>query len=210
MSPPTRDDLDRILDEVCNCGRGGSDYERGALYFLSDEIRQRAFALPQDGTLLSLAHDLALAPTPALPAPAPPHELAAEHERGGAGHSDQADDTRYHRQLPAEARICARGSGAPGVFLSGGETGELAPRAGALLRLVPQRACARPTIAERLFIGGRIRGLGATRQLLALELEAGVDLPQGGLGALARLIRGVQVGFSGGALRVGGLDSVCL
>jgi kynurenine formamidase len=82
---PTRDDLDRIYDEVRNWGRWGPDDERGALNFLTDEVRARAYKVPRDGVVLSMAHDLVLAPSPEQPEPAQHHMLNAGDSRDANG-----------------------------------------------------------------------------------------------------------------------------
>jgi kynurenine formamidase len=82
---PTPEALERTYDTVRNWGRWGDDDERGALNFLTPEARARACALARDGIALSLAHDLATAPTPESPHPAHHHMLAAGDARDDGG-----------------------------------------------------------------------------------------------------------------------------
>lgn len=82
---PDADDLERIYDAVRNWGRWGRDDERGALNFLTDAVRARALALPAQGRIVSMAHDLAVAPSPEQPEPAHHHMLAAGDARDASG-----------------------------------------------------------------------------------------------------------------------------
>jgi kynurenine formamidase len=82
---PTREDLNQMYDALRNWGRWGHDDERGALNHLSDEIRARAYRVPQQGRVLSMAHDLVLAPSPEQPEPAHHHMLNAGDTRDANG-----------------------------------------------------------------------------------------------------------------------------
>lgn len=82
---PTADELERIWDDVRNWGRWGDDDEAGALNLLGPAERARAMQQVRDGVALSLAHDLALSPTPEDPAPAQHHMLAAADARDDSG-----------------------------------------------------------------------------------------------------------------------------
>ena len=82
---PSPGELEHIYEDVRNWGRWGDDDERGTLNFLTPEVRARALALPRDGIVLSLAHDLAVAPSPETPEPAQHHMLAAGDARDASG-----------------------------------------------------------------------------------------------------------------------------
>ena len=82
---PTSDELESIYREVSNWGRWGAEDERGALHFLTEVVRSRALQLPRDGVVVSLAHDLAVVPSPEQPEPAHHHMLAAGDARGDSG-----------------------------------------------------------------------------------------------------------------------------
>jgi kynurenine formamidase len=82
---PTPDELEQIYSAVRNWGRWGDDDELGALNFLTPAVRARAYALPREGLALSLAHDLAVAPSAESPEPAHHHMLAAGDARDDSG-----------------------------------------------------------------------------------------------------------------------------
>ncbi len=77
MTWPTEQDLDALYDELSNWGRWGPDDEGGALAFLTPQRRAEAAALVQTGVAVSLAHDLALAPSAEQPFPSQHHMLAS-------------------------------------------------------------------------------------------------------------------------------------
>ena len=82
---PTEAELDALFEGVSNWGRWGPDDELGTLNHLTAAHRQRAAALVIDGTTVSLAHNLAVAPSPEMPFPAHHHMLAAGDARENTG-----------------------------------------------------------------------------------------------------------------------------
>ena len=66
----TRDWMERTFEQVKNWGRWGPEDERGALNYLTPERRAAAARLVRDGTAVSCALDLAVAPAPDNPVPA--------------------------------------------------------------------------------------------------------------------------------------------
>jgi kynurenine formamidase len=81
----TKEELDAIWERTRNWGRWGADDERGALNFLTPELRRAASASVRDGAALSLAHDLPTHPSVETPGPAHHHMLAAGDARGESG-----------------------------------------------------------------------------------------------------------------------------
>lgn len=69
--------MERVFQETKNWGRWGSDDQRGALNFLTPEVRRAAAALVRDGITVSCARDLAVEPSPENPRPAQHHMLVA-------------------------------------------------------------------------------------------------------------------------------------
>jgi kynurenine formamidase len=78
-------DLDRLFETLSNWGRWGDDDERGALHHLTAPHRVAAAALVQRGETVSLARNLATAPSPENPYPAHHHMLAAGDARDSNG-----------------------------------------------------------------------------------------------------------------------------
>lgn len=74
---PTTAELDALFDELCTWGRWGDDDEKGALNHLTPAHRAHAATLVVDGTVVGLAHDLAVAPTVEVPVPAQHHMLTS-------------------------------------------------------------------------------------------------------------------------------------
>ena len=85
MRVPTPEELESIYGAVRNWGRWGRDDERGALNFLTEEVRARAYRVPTDGKIVSMAHNLSVSPSPEQPEPAHHHMLAAGDAREGSG-----------------------------------------------------------------------------------------------------------------------------
>ena len=78
-------DLDRFYLELSNWRRWGDDDQRGALNHLTPAHRAHAATLVRDGESVSLARNLATAPTPENPFPAHHHMLAAGDARDSNG-----------------------------------------------------------------------------------------------------------------------------
>ena len=78
-------DLDRLFSALSNWGRWGEDDEQGALHHLTPAHRVGAAALVRDGETISLARNLATAPSPENPYPAHHHMLAAGDARDSNG-----------------------------------------------------------------------------------------------------------------------------
>ena len=74
---PTEAELDRLYDEVRTWGRWGPDDQGGALAYLTPERRAAAAGAVRSGITISLAHDLALAPSAEQPFPSQHHMLAS-------------------------------------------------------------------------------------------------------------------------------------
>lgn len=73
----TDEQLDALYDEVCTWGRWGEDDQGGTLAYLTPERRAAAVAAVRSGVAVSLAHDLALAPSAEQPFPSQHHMLAS-------------------------------------------------------------------------------------------------------------------------------------
>ncbi len=82
---PTPDELDRLYVSLRNWGRFGQGDERGTLALLTPARRAHAASLVRSGETLSLAHDLASAPTPEQPVPGQHHMLAGGDARDTGG-----------------------------------------------------------------------------------------------------------------------------
>lgn len=82
---PAEAELDALFEALSNWGRWGEQDERGMLNHLTPEHRSAAAASVVDGTAISLAHDLGVAPSAENPYPAHHHMLAAGDARGDAG-----------------------------------------------------------------------------------------------------------------------------
>ena len=78
-------DLDRFYRELSNWDRWGDNDERGALNHLTPAHRAHAATLVRDGEAVSLARNLATAPTPENPFPAHHHMLASGDARDSNG-----------------------------------------------------------------------------------------------------------------------------
>ena len=68
-TPLTETDLQAMFDELSNWGRWGADDERGALNFITADVRRQAMALARDGITVSCALPLAVTPAPDNPNP---------------------------------------------------------------------------------------------------------------------------------------------
>jgi kynurenine formamidase len=82
---PTTAALDLMYEDLKNWGRWGQDDERGALNYVTDELRRAASRLVVSGETVSLAHDLATEPLPEHPHPVQHHMLAAGDAREANG-----------------------------------------------------------------------------------------------------------------------------
>jgi kynurenine formamidase len=82
---PAKAVLDGWYESLRNWGRFGADDERGALNHLTPERRAAAAALVRDGVSVSLARDLATAPSPDNPQPVHHHMLASGDARDSNG-----------------------------------------------------------------------------------------------------------------------------
>jgi kynurenine formamidase len=82
---PTTATLDQMYEDLKNWGRWGADDQRGALNYLTDELRRDASQLVVSGESVSLAHDLATEPLPEHPHPVQHHMLAAGDALDGNG-----------------------------------------------------------------------------------------------------------------------------
>jgi len=82
---PSEQQLDALYTELSNWGRWGPDDELGTLNHLTAERRRRGAALVQLGRSVSLAHDLAVSPSPEMPFPAHHHMLTAGDARENTG-----------------------------------------------------------------------------------------------------------------------------
>jgi kynurenine formamidase len=74
-----------MYEELKNWGRWGAEDQRGALNYLTDDLRRAASGLVVSGEPVSLAHDLATEPLPEHPHPVQHHMLAAGDARDGNG-----------------------------------------------------------------------------------------------------------------------------
>jgi len=74
---PTTAELDEMFEQLKNWGRWGADDQRGALNYLTDDLRRAAAALVVSGESISLAHDLGTEPLPEHPHPVQHHMLAS-------------------------------------------------------------------------------------------------------------------------------------
>ena len=82
---PGTEELDAMFASLANWSRWGTDDQRGALNFLTDEHRVAATRLVETGESLSLAHDLATEPMPEHPNPVQHHMLASGDARDSIG-----------------------------------------------------------------------------------------------------------------------------
>jgi kynurenine formamidase len=82
---PAKAVLDGWYESLRNWGRWGDADERGALNHLTPERRAAAGALVRDGVSVSLARDLATAPSPDNPQPVHHHMLASGDARDSNG-----------------------------------------------------------------------------------------------------------------------------
>lgn len=82
---PSEAELDRLFERVSNWNRWGTDDELGMLHHLTPARRAVARDCIVDGTSVSLAHDLGVAPSAETPYPAEHHMLAAGDARDSDG-----------------------------------------------------------------------------------------------------------------------------
>ncbi|MCH2169574.1 cyclase family protein [Myxococcota bacterium] len=66
----TSEYVGRVFEQVKNWGKWGADDQRGALNYITDEIRASAASLIQDGACVSCALDFPVEPSPNNPHPA--------------------------------------------------------------------------------------------------------------------------------------------
>lgn len=81
----TETEFDDLAQRLSNWGRWGPDDEAGTLHFITEQTRREVAALVRDGTAVSCAHDLAVAP--AIDNTRPVRHLVywADGESGAAG-----------------------------------------------------------------------------------------------------------------------------
>jgi kynurenine formamidase len=79
--PVTRDEMERIFEQVKNWGRWGPEDERGALNYITPALRTAAARLVRDGITVSCALELAVEPAADNPNPAQHMMLAAGDAR---------------------------------------------------------------------------------------------------------------------------------
>lgn len=77
LDTPTPEQMQALFERVSNWGAWGADDERGALNHLGETQRRAAAALVSEGISISMAHDLAVNPTPDTPHPAHHHMLTS-------------------------------------------------------------------------------------------------------------------------------------
>ena len=82
---PTETELERLFESLSNWGRWGADDELGMLNHLGPQQRMSALQEVRAGRVISLAHDLGVAPSPENPIPAQHHMLAAGDARDDSG-----------------------------------------------------------------------------------------------------------------------------
>ena len=82
---PSESDLDALYQSLKTWGRWGTDDQRGALNYLTDERTAAAAGLVRTGEKVSLAHDLATEPRPEHPHPVQHHMLASGDARDSNG-----------------------------------------------------------------------------------------------------------------------------
>ena len=82
---PSSADLAALFESLKNWGRWGPDDQSGALNHLAPVHRRAAAALVTEGITVSLAHDLAVQPSPENPYPAHHHMLASGDARDSNG-----------------------------------------------------------------------------------------------------------------------------
>jgi len=80
--PVTSEWMERVFEQVKNWGRWGPDDQRGALNYITPELRTAAARLVRDGTTVSCALDLAVEPAADNPTPAQHMMVAAGDARG--------------------------------------------------------------------------------------------------------------------------------
>lgn len=85
LATPTSEQLEAIWGQVKNWGVWGDEDELGALNYLGQTQRVRGAGLVQEGLNVSLAHDLAVHPTPDTPYPAQHHMLTSGDALNASG-----------------------------------------------------------------------------------------------------------------------------
>jgi kynurenine formamidase len=85
LATPTSEQLEAIWVQVKNWGVWGDEDELGALNYLGQTQRVRGAGLVQEGLNVSLAHDLAVHPTPDTPYPAQHHMLTSGDALNASG-----------------------------------------------------------------------------------------------------------------------------
>ncbi len=82
---PSTAQLNEMFDALKNWGRWGTNDERGALNYLTEEHTTRAIRCVAEGLSISLAHDLGTEPLPEHPHPVQHHMLASGDARDANG-----------------------------------------------------------------------------------------------------------------------------
>ncbi len=77
--------LERLFESVKNWGRWGADDERGALNFITPQIREAAARLVRDGEAVSCSLEFPVLPGPDNPTPAQHHMVMAGDAREATG-----------------------------------------------------------------------------------------------------------------------------
>ncbi len=85
LSTPTPAEMDHIYAQTKNWGRWGTDDQLGALNYLGPGQRRRGAALVTEGVSISMAHNLAVNPTPDTPHPAQHHMLTSGDALNASG-----------------------------------------------------------------------------------------------------------------------------
>ena len=82
QGPVTPEWMERVFEQVKNWGKWGPDDQRGALNYITPELRAAAARLVRDGATVSCALDLAVEPAADNPTPAQHMMVAAGDARG--------------------------------------------------------------------------------------------------------------------------------
>ena len=110
--PATSRDIDELFESVKNWGRWGAEDERGALNFITPDVRRRAAATVRDGVAVSCALPLNTTPSPENTSPVI-HLMVRggdlEDARGSADYVAIAPHGMAHTHLDALCHIFYRG-----------------------------------------------------------------------------------------------------
>ncbi len=92
--PVTKDDVEKMFQEVSNWGRWGKDDELGALNLITPVRRKAAAALAREGVSISLAHDAIKVKV--RNSPAFEHRMIETGARPESGYSADIFSVQYH------------------------------------------------------------------------------------------------------------------